>query len=101
MGMSEMFLNWMFGIKSPSKYFETYAIENIVKPMKKGIKIAEKEVKKYKRDCAKFKQKWLKQNKGWKDTRQKKKALEKAFLKEFPHHKFYIKLERLVIKCMI
>ena len=82
MGLTETLLNWAFGIKSPSKYFETYAIENIVKPMKKGIKLAEKEAKKYTRNYAKFKRKWLKENKDWKDTRQKKKALETAFLKK-------------------
>ncbi len=101
MSMTETFLWWMLGIKSPSEEYVKFSRTYVVKPCIKGIKESKKLHKKYMAQRKKFEQKWLKQHASWKDTRQKKKALEKAFLKEFPHYKFYIKLERISKKCMI
>jgi hypothetical protein len=97
MGTAMTLLNWMFGIQSPSRYFQKFAKENIVKPMRKGIKLAERDFAKYTRDYAKFERKWQKKNASWNDTRQKKKALAKAFLKKYPQYGVLFALERVRI----
>lgn len=93
-GMTEIFLRWMFGIKSPSREFAKAGKEFIVKPFNEGWKKAEKLHRKYMAHRKRFERKWLKQNASWADTRQKKKALEKAFLKEFPQYGVQYALER-------
>lgn len=92
---------WMLGIHSPSQVFAKAGKKLIAKPISKGIKQAEKLHKKYLSHRKRFERKWLKQHQHWGDGRQKKKAMEKAFLEEFPHHSYYIKLERLARKCKI
>ena len=77
----------------------TFSETFIVKPFKKGMKISRKNFQKYKKTRQRFEQKWLKKNAAWKDTRQKKKALLKEFVKTFPQYKSYIQLERLGQKC--
>lgn len=101
MAMTEIFLRWLFDIKSPSREMAKAAKKYVVKPLCMGVKESQKQHKKYMAHRKKFERKWLKQHASWTDTRQKKKAMEKAFLKEFPFYSFYIKLERLGIKCKI
>lgn len=99
MAMSELFFRWLLGIKSPSEEMRKQANKLIVKPLKRGLKQGKKDFEKYKAIRKKFEQKWLKQNQTWADTRQKKKAMQKAFLKKYPQYSSYIQLERLGRKC--
>lgn len=101
MAMTEIFLRWLFGIKLPSREVAKAAKKYVVKPLRMRFKESQKQHKKYMAHRKKFERKWLKQHASWADTRQKKKAMEKAFLKEFPFYSFYIKLERLGRKCKI
>lgn len=101
MDISKRLLYKALGIKSPSAEMREKAIKYIVKPFKKGLKQGKKDFEKYKAVRKKFERKWLKQNQTWSDTRQKKKAMEKAFLKKYPQYSSYIQLERLGRKCKI
>lgn len=98
---AELIVKKILRIQSPSVKAAKVADKCFVKPLCMGIKESQKLHKKYMAHRKKFERKWLKQNASWADTRQKKKALKKAFLKEFPFYSFYIKLERLGIKCKI
>ena len=95
------FLAWTWAMTFLVCKKEAVTSEMIIKKILLGIKESQKQHKKYMAHRKKFERKWLKQHASWADTRQKKKAMEKAFLKEFPHYSFYIKLERLGIKCKI
>ena len=64
-----------------------------------GIKTGRKEFKRYKKMRQKFETKWLKQNASWRDCRHKRKALAKAFVKEFPEYSFHIEIERMGQLC--
>ena len=97
----EILLKQLFGVKSPSEEVKKIAKKNVVKPFKKGFKQAQKDQKKYKAIRKKFEAKWLKKNQSWTDNRHKAKALENAFLKEYPQFEFYVKMERLGRKCKI
>ena len=101
MALPDIFLHWLLGIKSPSEEVKKIAKKNIIKPFKKGFKQAQKDQKKYKAVRKKFERKWRKKNQSWADNRQKAKALEKAFLKEYPQYKFNVQMERLGRKCKI
>ncbi len=100
MGTSQFSLRWLLGVKSPSEEVRKQANKLIVKPFKKGLKQGKKDFEKYKAVRKKFERKWLKQNQSWADTRQKKKALEKAFLKKYPQWSFHIQAERIRRKWM-
>jgi hypothetical protein len=101
MALPDIFLRWFLKVESPSNKAAKFAHTNIVKPFLKGLKQGKKDRKKYNKIRKKFETKWLKQNQHWSDTRQKAKALEKAFLKEYPQYKFYAQMERLGRKCKI
>lgn len=88
----------MFGIKSPSKTFERLG-KCMVKGFKKGMILAEKEFKKYKKALRKFERKWNKQNEDWRECRHKRKARAKAFVKAFPEYSFHIEVERMGQQC--
>ena len=99
MRITENRLRKLLSIKSPSEEHRKICKKYFLNPFRKGIKQGQKDHKKYKKIRTKFERKWLKQNQTWNDTRQKRKALEKAFLKAYPQYTKYIQLERLGRKC--